>query len=75
MGEDKYGDGCLGSIVIQHDPGIARDRQIRHLIVHLEKELNWQKIQRKSQIYCKFGERSKLAVLSEKEANYLLIRK
>ena len=31
MGEDKYGDGCLGSIVIQHDPGIARDRQISPL--------------------------------------------
>ena len=42
---------------------------IRHLIVHTEKEPNWFQIQRKSRNSCKFGERAKLAVNSEKDTN------
>ena len=41
----------------------------RHLIVHLEKEPNLLYIRRKSQIGCKFRERAKLDINSEKEPN------
>ena len=45
----------------------------RHLIVHSEKETNWLRIQRKSQIGCKFRERAELSVHLKKVSNYLSI--
>ena len=55
----------LGVVTLSHTATLIKENT-RHLIVHLEKEANWLKIQRKSQISCTFGERAEFG----DEANF-----